>query len=295
VDLDDMAISDSGERIAFVLSSSPRVSGSGDRIELAREHRVVVARVPEAEIIREFPVSAQWVSEMSFDADGSHLAVLTSEELMVSEIDTGDRTTDIAPGNWPAHNVALSPSGDRLALLGMQGLSLHDLRTEATVGGSVRGWPGLAFSPDGRHLIAIHRDGILSMLDGQSGELLGTSDAHDSVGMVPWWWHTNWLRYSGRPVVAFSEDGGLIASVGSDATVAVTDLAAAELLVRVMWVGGPGVPDGGWITWTPDGRYDGTEEAIEACIRFRDGDQLVPASQFPQLRVEGLIDEVLAR
>ena len=304
--------------MASVFPVTSRLSATADgKLIATRDNRTVqLISLPDGDVVRTFRFDEENMREpgkVAISADGSRLAVYCGP-LIVFDTASGEEVAreDFGPGLLAPYDFALSPSGDRLAFAETH-LRLYDAATlepieaydpgntdplgdtERRNGAAI----DLKFSPDGATVAQLCTDGAIVLYDGRSGEHRATVRPHGRLAYCSSW--TMWARrpgvYQRLPIrsAAFDEAGDLLASVGDDGTVAVTDVQRGEVLVTLMWVGGPGVPDGGWIAWTPDGRYDGTDEAVEACVRFREGDEILAASRFPDLRVEGLIDEVLGR
>ncbi len=274
---------------------------AGNLMALARRHEVRLISLPDKAEVRTFTheeESLDPLRALALSADGSRLAVHHGKVLII-DVASGEEVARLPAdhGIITSNMIALSPSGDRLAVGGM-GVTIYDANSGERLGfgpASHGNAQSIRFSPGGELVAAGYHDGTVVLHEGSSGEVIAAISAHGGPA-----WE---VRRPGRPalsgeefpIVAFSADSSFLTSVGADGTVAVTDAQAGKLLARLMWVGGPDVPEGGWIAWTPDGRYDGTDAAIAACIRFRDGDRLVPAAHFPDRRIEGLIDTVLGR
>ncbi|MGD9497604.1 MAG: hypothetical protein AB7Y46_14985, partial [Armatimonadota bacterium] len=266
--------------------------GAGSLLAVANHREVRLLSLPGGALVRTFAdeyEDFEPVRTVALSADGSRQAIHRGK-VLICDTATGEQVgrLPVDHGVVTSNTIALSPAGDRLAVAS-SGVEIYDAQTGERLGYgySTPGAATVHFSPDGEVVAAGYVDGTVTLHDGRTAEVRATIRPHDGADAA-------FPADSEFPVLAFSEDGRLLTSVGSDGTVAVTDVARGEVLVRLMWVGGPGVPDGGWIAWTPDGRYDGTDEATAACVRFRVGDQLRPASEFPQLHSPGLIEAALA-
>lgn len=199
----------------------------------------------------------------------------------------GDRTRTtltVSPGGFAP--VAVSRDGARLAV-GTSPVAVWDLergtRTAELTGGSVL---GLAFSPDGRHLVAGAKDGQLRMWElvaGTGPVVVGAqTGAVESVALSPdgrraaaaaadgtvHVWDTKDTRepavlsgHRGRVLgVVFHPDGTRLASGGDDGTIRIWDLTRMRQ-AAVISSGGPARPIGldavGWLAATTvDARTD---------------------------------------
>jgi WD40 repeat protein/tetratricopeptide (TPR) repeat protein len=118
------------------------------------------------------------ILDLAFTADGRQLITAGKDKtIRIWDVGTGKESTSL-PGHADAVN-AVAISGDRLATGADDGVRLWDLRSNASVeafSGIKHGARSLAFSPDGRHLVAGGRDGVVRVYVMGSNELLGLAD-----------------------------------------------------------------------------------------------------------------------
>jgi WD40 repeat protein len=206
--------------------------------------------------------------DLAFSPDGKSLAACVFHKGYVV------RLWDVASGRLKAEfrhpnalNLAFAPDGKTLATANQSGpLRLWDCATGLMIweinahSGEIK---QLAFSPDGRILASGGTDGAIQFLQPHNGTISRTLSAHTA--------NVNSL--------SFSRDNRLLASGGADGALHIWDVAQGKLLVtRIMLLTGfATVPS--WIAFTPQGYYDGAP-GIEAVIRWRVGDRLLPAEQF---------------
>ena len=107
-----------------------------------------------------------------------------------------------------------------------------DAARAGTLSGPDSSVTALAFSPDGRRLIAGHYDGTLTLFEVATGKLV----------------HNNAGHRGAVPSAAFSPDGARLVSTGDDKVTKVWKADTGELLATL-------IEDGEWIALTPEGFY----------------------------------------
>jgi WD40 repeat protein/class 3 adenylate cyclase len=177
------------------------------------------------------------VTDLSFSPDGKLLAVGTDNGAILWDL-AGRRQVGarLLRREQPAIAVAFSPDGRRLATGGPEAVSVWDVRTRAVNDlSSHSAIESIAFSPDGKTLVAAQKD--------------------DPVGL----WDLRRLRSSPRLLatlgtalsVAFSPDGSRLAAGGAGGAVTLVDARTLRPL-PVPLQGHTGVVNS--LAFSPDGR-----------------------------------------
>ncbi len=139
--------------------------------------------------------------------------------------------------------LSWSPDGSMIAIAGFasDGTSVLELRN-ALDGQVVRRMKqvkqpvrSLAFSPDGKHIIAGLNNKLLQMWQVNNGNLVRSFTGHDD----------------NVTAVAFSPDGGTFASASDDKTALLWDASTGQVLTRMILHTEPVVS----VAFSPDGRY----------------------------------------
>lgn len=116
----------------------------------------------------------------------------------------------------------------------------------------------VALSPDGTRALAGGPDMTVKMWDCATGAILATFTGHAS----------------GIYTLAFSADGRFALSGGADGVIKLYDIEKKkELVSRVH------IDERDWVTYTPDGRFDGTPEGIRR-VHFVQGLETFPLEAF---------------
>jgi len=189
----------------------------------------------------------KWVTSVTFGPDGTHLAVGVSGggsgSVVLWNLTTGRRSAPAAAHRLATQTVAFSPDGKTLASGGRDGaIILWNAETgeQTTVlpkGASVF---ALAFSPGGQKLAAA-TGATVTLWDWQRQrpDVVGVLTAHRNPVFA----------------VAFSPDGGTVASAGYDGEIVLSDVE----------------------TLTPIATLKGNDGEIKGLAFIRDGTQLVSA------------------
>ena len=265
------------------LISSIATDASCEFMAIRRHKQVQLVRLRDGQEVASFALNPDGGGDVLgavLSGDGSTLAVRTDKILILSA------RTGAELGRLEGREIrnsgamALSTTGRRVALADGQVIRVYAVASgqnfEVRDLGEIT---PLCFSPDGRFLAAGGAGGQVTVWDAADGSVLSDMRAH--LGEVT--------------SLAFSPDGSAIVSAGWDGKIVVADIASGKRLADLLLLSGPGVEENGWLAIAPDGHYDGSPGAIDACIRFRFGEALVGAGTFPERHVEGLLASVLAQ
>lgn len=232
---------------------------------------------------------AKWIRSLAFSPDNRTLAIFENDGLQLCEVETGRLSHRIT---WQGHLstlslgvIAFAPDGRTVAFgvetfaSGVEVINRDDkgdfkvLLCDVATGQIKHRLPiadhpvfSIAFSPDGKSLAA----GTFKAArwwDAQTGALKQTI--------------TNNAETS-TEVVFFAPDSRRLMVSTSD-RVKVYDAASGRLLVTLETLPAtkPNEVNSGWIAYTPEGYYSGSENAARF-IRWRVGDKLLPAESYAQ-------------
>jgi len=264
-ELREAALDTAGRLLAFPTNRHVRV------IRLADGHEKASFDLDEADL--------EPVRSVALSGDGSTLAAHCGK-IVVLNAETGEELARFPERGVIASDLmAFSPTGDRLAIGAYGGITVYESASGQLLGsgGSPHSPQVLRFSPDGRILAVGCSDGHVGLHDARNGSLLHDIAAHDDAVTS----------------LAFAPSGSMVVAVGRDGRTVLASTVTGERVTDLLLVKGPGVENGGWLVFTPGGSYDGSPGAIAACVRFRVGRELRPASQSPNRHVRGLLVTLL--
>ncbi|MEW6156363.1 MAG: serine/threonine-protein kinase, partial [Verrucomicrobiota bacterium] len=192
---------------------------------------------------------------ISFSGDGRLIAASSQSGIRVAESSTGNLIVEIPNGMPP---FAFSPAGDLMAVDTRDGILLWDAKNfrEGRLlqdskgvfshpGGWMRDRNALAFSPDGRVIVAARNTLKSSSVFVQD---LWATDTGEALGSIPT--HPNTVEHTGTiAALAFSPGKGLLASAGWDHSIRLWSLDDRQI-VRALH----GNPSEVWsLAFTTDG------------------------------------------
>ncbi len=206
------------------------------------------------------------VLSVAYCPDGRQLASASEDgHVRVWDAETGTLLRTLTGHKVALFAVAYRPDGRQLAAASESGgVRLWDaetgarLRTLAAHGGWVR---SVAYRPDGRQLATGCDNGSVRVWDPKTGVLLQALTGHEGEVLS----------------VAYRADGRQLVSASEDGTARVWDAATGAPL-RTLHT----LPNGGWLSLTPDGRYRGNPAGLKL-LTFAVGWALYPAEDFPEL------------
>jgi len=174
---------------------------------------------------------------ISFSRDG-HLLITASAgppAVNVWKQPDGTLLHRLTPSGSDVSAIALSLDG-RLLATAWDEIELWDL----SAGRRLKGIPGfgstmdcIAFSPDGKSLACVNRNGSLKLIEVASGKDLFSLKGHDE-----------WISW-----IAFSPDGKLLATASKDLTVKLWESETGRSLASISTKGDPF----SWVGFGPDG------------------------------------------
>ncbi|MYI95037.1 WD40 repeat domain-containing protein [Candidatus Poribacteria bacterium] len=161
------------------------------------------------------------INEVRYTADGMHIAVASSIGIWLYAAHTG-KVLDLLTGHTGGvSSIDFSPDGKILASGSSDGtIRLWDVETRQ----HIRTFIGfrypvhvVVFSPDGNKLASGHRHSTIRLWDVETGELSPNFTSGRTSQLLS-------IAYSWIADLAFSPDGKILASVGSDSRITLWDV-----------------------------------------------------------------------
>jgi WD40 repeat protein len=218
-------------------------------------------------------------NSVAFSFDGKQaLGGFSSGSAMLWDIGTGNNVASYF-GPFCVISVAISNDGKQLLLGDPEGNAfLEDTATRRIVRvlkSGERNWLAfVAFSPDGKRLFTAGEGATAIVWDSSSGQKIRTITAPET----------------GFQRAALSPDGNRLLTTLYNGTAILWDTSTGDQLAQLVnWH-----ETDDWLVFTPDGRYDGSEQGRKLIAFRTDGAlNVVPAEAFPENYRPGLLSTIL--
>jgi WD40 repeat protein len=166
----------------------------------------------------------EWVQDVAFSPDGRIAAATYDDRIMLWSAADGQLVREIASPVY-RQNIAFSPNGGEFATIGSvkdSRLVIWDLATGEPIRDLDRGTEieDLFYTPDGSAILIASKDGVLTLVDAQTMEVVWQIEADLGSGAGA-------LRH-----VAASPDGTSVAAAFSNSGLMIWDFEAGDLLVH---------------------------------------------------------------
>jgi WD40 repeat protein/uncharacterized caspase-like protein len=225
--------------VAFAPDGRTALSGDNDS---TGDSAIKLWDIASGQLLRKFVGHKESANSVAFAPDGrTALSGSYDHTLRLWDLASGRLLRTFHPSS--VDSVAFAPSGQTILSGGYQTLQLWDVASGRLLHNftdlSYGFIKSVAFSSDGRAVLAGNQDNTVRLWDTASGRLLRTF-----VG------HTGIVRS-----VAFAPDGRTVLSGSDDSTIRFWSVTTGELLVTLVSFGGDE-----WATITPEGFFDATDQ-----------------------------------
>jgi WD40 repeat protein/uncharacterized caspase-like protein len=227
---------------------------------------------------------SQQIERVAYSPDGTTILCAEGAALTLRSAETGQLIRRLTADGQQVNAVAFSPTG-RVVASGTGGgtvnlFDVNDGRLVNSIRAHSENVPFVVFQADGKTLASGSFDKTVKLWDVGTGKLLHTFEGY-YIAMSP----------NGRLIATGSDDGE--SSAGSrNPSLAIYNVDTGELRIRLL-----SLQDNDWLTFTPDGLFDGSPNAWARVLwRFsQDTFDVAPAEAFfNEYYYPGLLAEILA-
>jgi WD40 repeat protein/uncharacterized caspase-like protein len=231
--------------VAFSPDGRTLVSGSADKT-------VRLWDVASGRSLRTLAGHRESVNSVAFAPDGRTVASGANDgTIRLWDVASGRALRTIVADRYFVHGVAFSPDGRLVVSADHDNtIKLWDVasgRELRSLEGHIDSVYAVAFSPDGRSVVSGSRDLAIKLWDPSIGHALRTFVGHQSMVFS----------------VAFSPDGTTVVSGSRDTTIRRWSIRGELLSTSIVG------PDGEWLTITPEGFFDASNNGAEILSAVR--------------------------
>lgn len=258
--------------VALSADNQTLASGSEDRT-------IKLWSIATGSLVRTLEGHHSLISSVAFSPDGTILtSASVDQDVRLWDVNTGKLLRTLTGHDDQVHSVAFSPDGKIVVSSSAdKTFKLWNVET----GNLIRSVDAnsfdvltVAFSPDGKSIATGGFDKTIKLWDAETGKLKVSLEGHTAPVSV----------------IAFSNDGHALLSASDDTTAKLWWLDSPRLITTFL-----AFTDGNWITFTPDGYYDGSDKS-GLYVSWRVGTTLYNFDQlFDRFYKPSLIQQALQR